>query len=421
MPETPEKEAETEEKAPKKGKKDKELEKKKKEAMEKMVGNVKEFAGRVRDKFGKYVKSVIMFGSMQRKDFTAGSDVDILVIIDDTAIGQAITPDFRDTLYRQLCDIAADVDKKLHVQMNLLTEFWDFIRQGDPLFFNYIRNGTPILDLGFFEPLKRLLYMGAISPTKEAIVRSIEASKEYLRKIRTYWEWSVERMFRAVTWSCNSFLMASGMPPADPKEMAAVLQHYFVEQGKLEEDYPKILAEVTKWHKDIEHGVAGELKPELIMDLESKTKKFVERMDRGVKDYMGGLQRAEVLKDKIKSTPKVFWVYKDNSRGYAWLFEDSIIVAIYKEKEGAPPELAAVMEAKVTKKELTPFKPIEHQDLFKKLEGSGFKPIITPSLIAIILDHLPEETRGRIVQMGVEYPGRALLDLTQIMIKKKSD
>lgn len=390
--------------------------KEKKAAMTKMVGAVKEYAARIRDKFGKYVKSVIMFGSMQRKDFTGGSDIDVLVIVDDTAIGQQMTPEFREALYAQMTKMAAEIDKKLHVQMNLLTEFWDFIRQGDPLFFNYIRNGTPVLDLGFFEPLKRLLFMGAIRPTQEAIIRSMEAAREYLTKIHTYWEWAIERMFRAVTWSCNAFLMAGGMPPADPKEMPGVLQEYFVKQGRLEEEYPKIIAEVVRWEKDIEHGVSGQIKPELVMELETKTKKFVERMDTGVKEYMGGLQRAESLKDRIKSTPKLFWVYADTSRGYAWLFNDSIIVAVYEEVPESAPRLQTVLQAMVKEKSLTTFSPIDHKLLFQKLENSDFKPIITPSLIDIVITNLPDNLKKNIKQIGVEYPGRALLDLSQVML-----
>ncbi len=400
-------------------KEEKKVDKKKQEFVNKRLEKVKEFAVKIRDKFGKYIKSVIAFESVERPGIVEESPIEVLVVADDTAIRkQEITPEFREGLIETIKGIGKGVDGRLKIEVNMLTEFWEFARRGDPAFYNYIRIGIPVLDLGFFEPLKRLLFMGAIRPTREAIMQSMEASKEYIKKVQTYWEWSIERMFRAVTWSCNAFLMASGMPPADPKEMVAVLQHYFVEQGKMDPKYPQIIGKVIKVEKDIEHGVMGEIESGMVLELGKETKEFVEELNNKVKEILKAQDTTGVTKEKVKSSPKIFWVYADNSRGYSWIFEDCIIFAVYKE-EGKTPKLAAVMRAAVTKKELEKFKPIENSELFSKLETNAFKPIITPSLITVVLNHLPKEFRNDIVQVGVEYPGRALLDLTQAMIAKK--
>ena len=401
-------------------KEEKKVDKKKQELVEKRLGKVKELAVKIRDKFGKYVKSVIAFESVDRPAIEEGSPIEVLIVADDTAVKkQDLAPDFREGFLETIRAMGREVDPRLKIEVNLLTEFWEFARRGDPAFYNYIRIGVPVLDLGFFEPLKRLLFMGAIRPTQEAIMQSMEAAKEYLKKVQTYWEWSIERMYRAVTWSCNALLMASGMPPADPKEMAAVLQHYFVDSGQMDPRYPLILEKVRKSYKDIEHGVMGEIKSDLVMDLGAGTKEFVEEMNARVKQILEAQEEAGANKEKVRSTPKVFWVYNDNSRGYAWVFEDAIMFAVYKE-EGKAPVLATVMKARVTKKELEEFKAIDNKELLAKLEGNEFKPIITPSLITVILNHLPKDYRGNISQVGVEYPGRALLDLTPAMIAKKS-
>jgi uncharacterized protein (UPF0332 family) len=406
--------------AKKEGKPEKKVDKKKQELVNKRLGKVKDLAVKIRDKFGKYIKSVIAFESINRPGITEDSPIEVLIVADDTAVKKhEMTPEFREILVEKVRGIGKKVDPRLKIEINMLTEFWQFVRRGDPMFFNYIRTGVPVLDLGFFEPLKRLLFMGAIKPTQEAILRSMDASKEYLKKVHTYWEWSIERMYRAVTWSCNSFFMASGMPPADPKEMASVLQHYFVDQEKMNVRYPKIIAKIVKTYKDIEHGVFGEIKGEVVRELGSETKDFVGEMTNRVKEILGSTEKTSVIKEKVKTTPKVFWVYENGSRGYSWLFDDCIIFAVYKEQGKAPPKLTIVMKAGVNKKELSKFKKVESKELFSRLETSDFKPIITPSLITVVLNHLPEEYRKGIIQLGVEYPGKALLDLSPAMIAKK--
>jgi uncharacterized protein (UPF0332 family) len=413
-----EKPAEKPAKKPENGKK--KVDKKKEELVNKRLGKVKEFAVKIRDKFGKYIKSVIAFEAVERPGITEDSPIEVLVVADDTAVRkQEMGPGFRDNLVSKIRSMGEEVDPKLRIEVNMLTQFWDFARRGDPTFYTYIRTGVPVLDLGFFEPLKRLLYMGAIRPTQEAILRSMEASKDYLKKVETYWEWSIERMYRAVTWSCNAFLMSNGMPPADPKEMAAVLEHYFVEPGKIEAKYPQILGKIVKTYKDIEHGVYGEIKGDVVKELGSGTRDFVEEMNNRVKDIMGNVEKTGITKEKVKTTPKIFWVYETGSRGYAWLFEDSIFFAVYEEGKDRVPKLAAVMKSKVMEKELGNFEEVKNEDLYSKLETSDFKPIITPSLITIVLNHLPEKFRNNIAQVGVEYPGKALLDLSEAMMAKK--
>lgn len=417
----PDKEAEkTAEKPENPEKQGKPVDKKKQEMVNKRLEHVKAFAVKIRDKFGKYIKSVIAFESVDRPGVTQETPIEVLVIADDTAIRKPeMTPEFKEGLIETIRNIGKETDEQLKIEVNMLTEFWEFARRGDPSFYAYIRIGVPVLDLGFFEPLKRLLFMGAIRPTQEAIMQSMDASKEYIKKVQTYWEWSIERMYRAATWSCNAFLMASGMPPADPKEMAAVLQHYFVEPGHMDAKFPQLIEKVRKTYKDIEHGILGEIESSIVMELGSGTKEFVEEMNTRVKQILESQEEVTVNKERVKTTPKVFWVYKDASRGYCWVFEDCIIFSVYKE-EGKAPQLAAVMKSRVTQKELEEFKPINNEELLKRLESNEFKPIITPGLITIILNHLPDEFRSDIVQVGVEYPGRALLDLTPAMMKKSS-
>lgn len=386
--------------------------------MKSRINLIRDFAAKAREKFGKYVKAVIIFGSFARGDFTLGSDTDVLVLLDDTESDKPIDDNLKQKLHEKLQGLADSVDKNIHVQLHTLSEFWDYIRTGDALFFNYLRTGMPVYDAGFFKPMQRLLLSGAIKPSKEAIFKNIDGAKAYIDKISNYMEWAVERLYRAVTWSANAWLMAAGMPPAEVPELAPVLRKYFVETGQqLDEEQVKTLEEIIQLQKQIEHGEAKGTSPEKVVELKNKADKFVKRMETGVKEFVDGKKRAEELKDRIRTTPKIFWVYKGrDARGYAWLFESNIFMAIYEEKK-----LKVVLQADIKEGALGTFAETESKRLFESLEKSDFKPIITPNLVTVVLNHLPAGYTGEIEKAGVEYPNKALIDLTSILVKKTGE
>lgn len=386
--------------------------------MKSRINLIRDFAAKAREKFGKYVKAVIIFGSFARGDFTLGSDTDVLVLLDDTESDKPIDDNLKQKLHEKLQGLADSVDKNIHVQLHTLSEFWDYIRTGDALFFNYLRTGMPVYDAGFFKPMQRLLLSGAIKPSKEAIFKNIDGAKAYIDKISNYMEWAVERLYRAVTWSANAWLMAAGMPPAEVPELAPVLRKYFVETGQqLDEEQVKTLEEIIQLQKQIEHGEAKGTSPEKVVELKNKADKFVKRMETGVKEFVDGKKRAEELKDRIRTTPKIFWVYKGrDARGYAWLFESNIFMAIYEEKK-----LKVVLQADIKEGALGTFAETESKRLFESLEKSDFKPIITPNLVTVVLNHLPTGYTGEIEKAGVEYPNKALIDLTSILVKKTGE
>lgn len=376
------------------------------------ISKVKEYSVKVREKFGKYVKAVVIFGSFARGNYTVGSDIDVLIILDDTESDKGIDQALRDSLHNQMQDLASKIDKEMHVQLHTLTEFWDYIRNGDALFFNYLRTGIPVYDGGFYKPMNRLLVSGAIKPSQEAIFKSIDGAKSYLTKVADYMNWAIERMYRAATWSANAYLMAAGMPPAEVTELAPVLTRYFVEPGTMPAEHVQALDEVIKLQKGIEHGEVKNLTPEKVAEVKKKCDGLVAYMETQVNDLMRGRKKADDLKEKIRTTPKVFWTYgKEDRRGYAWLFENSIYSAVYAGKN-----LGTVMVAPIKDGKLGDFGKTESKALFAILETNQFKPIVTTGLIKLIFGKLPPELLKGIDRAGVEFPGRALVDLSNVIL-----
>jgi len=246
------------------------------------------------------------------------------------------------------------------------------------------------------------------------VIQTLEAASEYLNKVRTYHEWSIERMYKSVTWSTNAMLMASGRGPVGVDFMVDAAGD-LVSNQVLGPEHVKTLQDVIDLQKLVEQGKAGDLKFETVAEHYERSKEFIKKAEQVIKDYAGGKLRADVLKDKVSSNPKIFWVEQNDSRGYAWLFDDCIIAAIYSKQK------QSIYKASVGKQKLGDFGEAEPKELFQRLEVTQFKPMITPDLILLVMNSLKKKLGLEIKQIGVEYPGRALIDLSEILLKKSAE
>jgi hypothetical protein len=73
------------------------------------------------------------------------------------------------------------VSKKLHITTFKYTSFWEFVRNGDPIAINILRDGVPLIDREFFRPLQLLLLQGRIRPSQEAVWNYYYKSPETLQ------------------------------------------------------------------------------------------------------------------------------------------------------------------------------------------------------------------------------------------------
>src|SRR3989338_6022936 len=116
---------------------------------------------------GGLIRGVIIFGSAARKKTTEKSDIDVLVIIDDLTI--SLSPEVVEA-YRVIVNkTIVRVSTRLHITTLRFTSFWEYMRNGDPIGINILREGVAMIDSGFFEPLQVLLKKGKIRPTSESI------------------------------------------------------------------------------------------------------------------------------------------------------------------------------------------------------------------------------------------------------------
>jgi len=236
-------------------------------------------------KFEKYVVSYIAVGSLFRGD-ASSHDIDVAVIIDDTDVKRMSRAELKDklgsiirTMGYQAGDMAG-VKKAFHVQVYILTDFWDSIKDATPVIFTFLRDGIPLYDRGVFMPQKLLLNMGRIKPSPEAIdmhldvgARLIDRAKGKLIGI------AVEDIYYAALNPSQSALMFHGYPPSTPKETIRLMEEVFVKKEKLlTQADVNTLKKASKLYKDIEHGTVKEVSGKLIDSLINEVENYVKKI-----------------------------------------------------------------------------------------------------------------------------------------------
>ncbi|HJZ18850.1 MAG TPA: nucleotidyltransferase domain-containing protein [Candidatus Nanoarchaeia archaeon] len=247
-----------------------------------------DFATKVYQRFNKLVKSIILFGSTAKQTNVSGSDIDIVMIIDDASIrwDQELIAWYRDEL--ELIIKANPYKQNLHINTIKLTTWWDDLLRGDPVIINVIRDGDALIDFGgFFEPLKFLLVNGKIKSTPEAIYTLLQRAPVHILRSKASEIGSVEGLFWAMTDSAQAALIAIGISPPSPEHIPAELKENFVNSGKLNQRYVIWYRDLLVLHKKIVHREITDLKGVEIDSWQAKTEEFLQVMARLVNDAVG--------------------------------------------------------------------------------------------------------------------------------------
>jgi predicted nucleotidyltransferase len=248
-----------------------EIEERKKVLIEKSV----KFMNEIRRKFGEIVKSVVIFGSVAKGDIKQTSDVDIWVILDDTALKTSIDFDrIREEIY-----ITAENLKDLHVQTTYLTEFWQWIRIGSPELINYLRYGLIIYDTGFVKPIQRMLQLGLLPPSEEVIKLKQKASEVRLEKIKNDLKSIIFDLRYCASDAIQAVVMHYYKTQPDPKEIPKYLEK-MVNEGKIEKEFLEKWKDIDKLWKDIDHQVVKEVNGEYLQKALNLTQEIIERFKK---------------------------------------------------------------------------------------------------------------------------------------------
>ncbi|MFA5084572.1 MAG: nucleotidyltransferase domain-containing protein, partial [Candidatus Paceibacterota bacterium] len=253
-------------------------------------------------KFERYVVSYVLAGSLVREETTKSSDVDIYIIINDTDVKRMNRYELREKLraiiysYTHEASARAGVKNKLNAQIYILTEFWECVKDANPVIFTLIRDGVPLYDSGAFMPWKLLLKMGKIKPSPEAIDMFMSLGEKVAETVkRKLNDIVTEDIYWGVITPSQAIFMLYGMPPPTPKEIqGGIFRKIFVEREKLiEPKYADILERIVNIYKKYEHEEMKTISGKEIDELVGQSSEYIKRL----KELMSQIEKKVAERD----------------------------------------------------------------------------------------------------------------------------
>jgi len=261
-------------------------------------------------KFEKYVTSYVIGGSLVRGTAGKDSDVDVFVVIDDTDVKRMSRMELLDKLrgicydYIREATALAGVKNILNLQVYLLTDFWQSVKDAHPVMFTFIRDGIPFYDRGTFLPWKLLLKMGKIKPSPEAIDLYMKQGEQTAEIVKRRLIDSMIDIYYGILTPTQAMMMLAGEAPPVPKVAVQEVKKILVDRDKLMSHADlKILEKVVYLFKQYEYGKLKEMSGKEIDKLMEEwreynkmLKKLREKIEKKIHEKTAGEVYADVFK-----------------------------------------------------------------------------------------------------------------------------
>ena len=234
------------------------------------------FTNELYKELGGFIKAVVLFGSAARKSKGPTGDIDLLVIIDDLMMNMSpeVTEAYRLIVQKSIVRVST----KLHITTMRFTSFWEYMRNGDPVAINLLRDGVALIDSGFFDPMQMLLKRGRVRPTQESIWTYYTRAPNTLHNSKWHLLQAILDLYWAVIDSAHAALMKVGEIPPTPEHVADLMEEKLVKRKMLEHKYVIIMRNFYRLMKMVTHREIVEIKGEEFDHYFKTAEDFVSRM-----------------------------------------------------------------------------------------------------------------------------------------------
>ncbi|MBD3209056.1 nucleotidyltransferase domain-containing protein [Candidatus Woesearchaeota archaeon] len=290
-------------------------------------------------KFEKYIVSYVLAGSLVQGRATPKSDIDVFIVVDDTDVKKMTRAELKDKLRAIIISMGFEagkmtgIENKLNIQVYILTDFWENIKEANPIIFTFLRDGIPFYDRGIFMPWKQLLQMGRIKPSPEAIDMFMSTGEQMVDRIKSKLrDIAMDDFFWAVLTPSQAALMLYGVPPPTPKETPSLLREIFVKKEKIfKEEQVKLLEGVLRTRKSMEHGtkkhVSGRELDGLLQGCEKylqELKQLFKRIDE-IKEKESVVESYETVATVARDVLRIEGVHKVKDDAIPQVFKDTVV------------------------------------------------------------------------------------------------
>ena len=204
------------------------------------ISTARKFAKLIYKEFGGFVKAVVLFGSSVKTPGSKFRDLDVLIVLDDVSIvfSKELIETYR--IIVQKCVAAVDPER-LHIQSMKFTQFWEYMRAGDPVAINILRSGLALVDTGFFDPLQALLDQGRIRPSEESIYTYFTMAPASLHRSNQHLLTACVDLYWAAVDAAHAALMKMGEIPPSPDHVADLLERRLVKERHINRKYADVM------------------------------------------------------------------------------------------------------------------------------------------------------------------------------------
>lgn len=358
-------------------------------------------------KFERYIVSYVLSGSLIRGQATKTSDIDVFVVIDDTDVKKMTRTELKDKLRAIIIGMGIEAGEitgtknKINIQVYILTDFWDSLREANPIIFTLLRDGVPFFDRGIFMPWKQLLKMGKIKPSDEAIDMFMSSGDQMLRRVHfKLKEIGMEDTYYAILTPSQAALMMFGLAPPTPKETAHLMREVFVKKEKLlEEKFVKILEHNIEIRKQLEHGTKAELSGKEVDQLLNDAESYLKRVNRlftqieKIKEGESMTAMYDQTMNMVRNVLSSEGVSKVSDKDIVKVFEGEFI-----QKAKLPDTFVRVLQSVLDAK-----KDYENQKLTKQEVDRVRKD--ANGLMRLLVDHLQRKDQQNVekIKLKVQY------------------
>ncbi len=248
-------------------------------------------------KFEKYVVAYVGAGSWLRGE--KSNDFDVFIVIDDTDVKRMPRMQVKDQLTKIIWQLSHEVASltgiQIHIQVYLLTDFWDALKDAHPVMFTFLRDGVPFYDRGIYNAWKELLKLGKIRPSAEAIDMHMNLGTQLIDRAKGIFnEIVINDVYNAVLSPSQAILMLKGYNPTTPKETVKMFKDVLLAKEKsITEKDVEILDNTVKTFKKIEHDKEFKL-----------TGKDVDKMLADADKYLAKIKKMfeEITEERTKES-----------------------------------------------------------------------------------------------------------------------
>lgn len=216
------------------------------------------FAKTIYKEFDRFLRGIVLFGSTAKKEHEQGSDIDVLIIVDD--VSYHMTPEIVETYRIIVARTVAKIDKRLHVTTLKFTTFYEYIRIGDPIGINILRDGFALIDTGFFVPFQLLLHQGRIRPTHEAVISYYSRVPQTMHNSKWHIMQGMLDLYWAAIDAAHAALMKQGQMPENPSRVSELIKEHLVSKKLVHKKCIGIMKELYDVSKKIMHRDIKEMK-----------------------------------------------------------------------------------------------------------------------------------------------------------------